>query len=90
MTYIESNYDTEYLEKVYISGDGSNWIKIGSEWTVKIIYVLDEFHMKKAVNEIVGRIKNSYRNKKGLHGCSAEGHISHIYRQDEFETNRME
>ena len=31
MTYIESNYDTEYLEKVYISGDGSNWIKIGSE-----------------------------------------------------------
>ena len=46
--------------------------------------------MKKAVNEIVGRIKNSYRNKKGLHGCSAEGHISYIYRQDEFETNRME
>lgn len=27
MTYIENNYDTDYLEKVYISGDGANWIK---------------------------------------------------------------
>ena len=140
MTYIENNYDTEYLEKVYISGDGANWIKTGLEWIIKGIYVLDEFHMKKAVNGIVGRItkrdkeekeqqkkelrtalrrlnfvkfkeicyeilaeemekatrkrkedlmnyilnnvegiKNLYRNKKELHGCSAEGHISHIY-----------
>lgn len=140
MTYIENTYDTEYLEKVYISGDGANWIKTGLEWIVKSIYVLDEFHIKKAVNGIVGRItkankeekekqkknlrtslrrlnfvkfkeqcyeilseemekttrdrkeylmnyilnnaegiKNLYRNKKYLHGCSAEGHISHVY-----------
>ena len=140
MTYIENNYNTEYLEKVYISGDGANWIKTGLEWIIKSVYVLDEFHMKKAVNGIVGRIiktnkeekekqkkeirtalrrlnfvkfkelcyeilaeemekttrkrkedlmnyilnnvegiKNLYRNKKELHGCSAEGHISHIY-----------
>ena len=140
MTYIENNYDPEYLERVYISGDGASWIKTGLEWIVKSKYVLDEFHMKKAVNGIVGRItkankeekekqkeeirtalrrlnfvefkeicyeilaeemekttrkrkedlmnyilnnvegiKNLYRNKKELHGCSAEGHISHIY-----------
>lgn len=140
MTYIENNYDTEYLEKVYISGDGANWIKTGLEWIVKSVYVLDEFHMKKAINGIVGKItkinkkekekqkkeirtalrrlnfvrfkeicyeileeemekstrerkedlmdyilnnvegiKNLYRNKKELHGCSAEGHVSHIY-----------
>lgn len=140
MTYIENNYDTEYLERVYISGDGANWIKTGLEWIIKSVYVLDEFHMKKAVNGIVGRItkankkekekqkreirtelrrlnfvrfkeicceileeemekttrerkedlmdyilnnvegiKNLYRNKKELHGCSAEGHVSHIY-----------
>lgn len=140
MTYIENNYDTEYLEKVYISGDGANWIKTGLEWIIKSEYVLDEFHMKKAVNGIVGRItktnkeekekqkkeirtalrrlnfvrfkeicyeileeemerttrerkedlmkyllnnvegiRNLYRNKKELHGCSAEGHVSHIY-----------
>ena len=140
MSYIENNYDTEYLERVYISGDGANWIKTGLEWIIKSVYVLDEFHMKKAVNGIVGKItkankkekekqkkeirtairrlnfvrfkeicyeileeekekttrerkedlmnyilnnvegiKNLYRNKKELHGCSAEGHISHIY-----------
>lgn len=140
MTYIENNYDTENLERVYISGDGANWIKTGLEWIIKSKYVLDEFHMKKAVNGIVGRItktnkeekekqkkeirtalrrlnfvrfkeicyeilaeemekntrkrkedlmnyilnnvegiKNLYKNKKELHGCSAEGHISHIY-----------
>ena len=140
MTYIENEYDTEYLEKVYILGDGANWIKTGLEWIIKSVYVLDEFHMKKAVNGIVGRItkankkekekqkieirtllsrlnfvrfkeicyeileeemekgtrerkedlmkyilnnvegiKNLYRNKKELHGCSAEGHVSHIY-----------
>lgn len=140
MTYIENNYDTEYLERIYISGDGANWIKTGLEWIIKSVYVLDEFHMKKAVNGIVGKItksnkkekekqkkeirtslrrlnfvrfneicyeilseemekttrerkenlikyilnnvegiKNLYRNKKELHGCSAEGHISHIY-----------
>ncbi len=140
MTYIEEAYDTEYLDKVYISGDGASWIKTGKEWIIKSIYVLDEFHMKKAVNGIVGRktktnkaenekqkkelrialkrlnfvkfkdicyeilaeemdkttrerkeklmeyilnnvegIKNLYKNKKKLHGCSAEGHISHIY-----------
>lgn len=140
VTYIENTYDTEYLEKVYISGDGASWIKTGLEWIIKSVYVLDEFHMKKAVNGIVGKItktnkeekeqqkkdlrtslrrlnfvkfkeqcyeilaeementtrkrkedlmnyilnnvegiKNLYRNKKYLHGCSAEGHISHIY-----------
>ncbi len=140
MTYIENNYDTEYLERVYISGDGANWIKTGLEWIIKSVYVLDEYHMKKAVNGIVGKItktnkkakekqkkeirkalrrlnfvrfkeicyeileeemekttrerkedlmkyilnnvegiKNLYRNKKELHGCSAEGHVSHIY-----------
>lgn len=140
MTYIENEYDTEYLEKVYILGDGANWIKTGLEWIIKSVYVLDEFHMKKAVNGIVGKItkakkkekekqkkelrtalrrlnfvrfkeicyeileeemekgtrerkedlvkyilnnvegiKNLYRNKKELHGCSAEGHVSHIY-----------
>lgn len=64
MTYIENTYDTEYLEKVYISGDGANWIKTGLEWIVKSIYVLDEFHMKKAVNGIVGRITKTNKEEK--------------------------
>jgi hypothetical protein len=139
-TYIEDTYDTDYLEKTYLSGDGASWIKTGIEWLIKSKYVLDRFHLKKAVNGIVGRekkdnkeerndykqrlyrslhkldfeefkkiayeilaeemeitsrkrkekllnyilnnqegISNLYKNIKELHGCSAEGHISHIY-----------
>lgn len=142
LTYIDSNYDLEYIEKIYISGDGASWIKTGLEWIPKSIFVLDRFHLKKAINAIVGRetkeaediamkqeykiriykslhkgdfeetreivyeilaeemdknkrerklkllkyilnnkegIINFYNNRKELHGCSAEGHISHIY-----------
>lgn len=138
--YIEETYDLEYLKRVFIQGDGATWIKIGTEWVPKSIYVLDEFHMTKAINGIVGRvtkenkkekvqskkriykaikrlkfeefkdicyeilseemeqtlrerkeklmeyilnniegITNLYENKELLHGCSAEGHISHVY-----------
>ena len=138
--YIEENYDIECLKRVFIQGDGARWIKTGLEWVPKSIYVLDEFHMTKAINGIVGRItketkkekmnykkriyksikgldfkgfkdicyeilseemeyslrlrkeqlmnyilnneegiRNLYTNKELLHGCSAEGHVSHIY-----------
>ena len=56
LTYIENNYDTEYLERIYLQGDGGAWIVSGKEYLIKAKYVLDEFHMKKAVNSIVGRI----------------------------------
>lgn len=139
-SYIEGNYDIDYLKKVFIQGDGASWIKTGKEWILKSEYVLDEFHMTKAVNAIVGRItkenkkeqienkrklyysikkfdfkgfkencydilseemdktlrkrkeqnmnyilnniegiRNLYQNQELLHGCSAEGHVSHIY-----------
>ena len=139
-TYIENTYDTDFLERVYISGDGASWIKTGTEWILKSKYILDRFHLKTAVNGIVGResktnkeekrnykkrlyrslhkldfvefkeiayeilaeemeqstrerkekllnyvlnnqegITNLYKNLKDLHGCSAEGHVSHVY-----------
>ena len=64
MTYIENNYDTDYLKRVYISGDGANWIKTGLEWIIKSVYVIDEFHMKKAINGIVGRITKSNKEEQ--------------------------
>lgn len=131
--YIENTYDMDYLEHVFVLGDGAKWIKIGATWINKSVSVLDRFHMCKAVNAIAGRDNNICKielykrikqldfegfkekcyeilseemeysvrvrkeklmnyilnNKKGiisyykyqdlLHGCSAEGHVSHIY-----------
>ena len=140
LTYIENTYDLEKVKKIYILGDGANWIKTGLEWLPKSVNVLDKFHLMKAVNGIVGKenkenekekaeykkriyksfyelnfnetkeivyeilseemekntrkrkeklleyilnnqegITNLYKNQKELHGCSAEGHISHLY-----------
>lgn len=131
--YIEDTYDMDYIENIFISGDGATWIKTGSTWINKSINILDRFHMVKAVNSIAGKdntklkiklfsklkqldfdgfkencyeilseemnesvrlrkeklmnyilnnklgIKNYYEYKEYLHGCSAEGHVSHIY-----------
>ena len=131
--YIENTYDMDYLEHVFVLGDGARWIKIGATRINKGVNILDKFHMCKAVNGIAGRDNNIYKielykrikqldfegfkekcyeilseemeysvrerkeklmnyilnNKKGiisyykyrelLHGCSAEGHVSHIY-----------
>lgn len=138
--YIEKAYDTDYLKNVYLLGDGATWIKTGLEWLIKSKFVLDEYHLKKAVNGIVGMeiktkkkgivgnkkklrnalknldfelfeeisceiinneteqpkkrrktqlmkyilnnidgIKNLYSKENALHGCSAEGHVSHIF-----------
>lgn len=134
--YIDRYYDSEYLEKVYLCGDGANWIKAGCDWIDKSIFVLDRYHRNKYINNSVSHmldhkkdvihnimdcfsfedkrklnciykelseyadtdskkeaietarkylIKNwdgivIYNNKEGeIKGCSAEGHVSHVY-----------
>lgn len=49
--YIDEAYDTEYIEKIYLSGDGAFWIKEGLNWINKSIYVLDFFHLSKYVKK---------------------------------------
>ena len=130
--YIDTNYESRYLNAVYISGDGGAWIKAGAESIEKGVPVLDKFHMMKYINkaanqmldeagEAKGRLwKALYKGKKkkfvktikairkcapkekavndceeyllnnwdsavrrmqdkNVYGCSAEGHVSHMY-----------
>lgn len=57
--YIEANYDTEVLERVYIAGDGAAWIKAGCDVLENSRFVLDKFHMMKYVNQSVTHLKDS-------------------------------
>jgi len=134
--YIESHYDMDYLEKVYICGDGAAWIKAGCDYIDKSVFVLDKYHRNKYINTSVSHMMDSksdawcriadcfsvedkkefnriYRELKeyadteskkdaieearkyllnnwegiviynqdgaDIKGCSAEGHVSHIY-----------
>ena len=131
--YIENTYDMDYVQRIFIQGDGASWIKTGKTWINKSINILDTFHMCKTVNAIAGKnekenkkrlyialrclnfeefkeisyeilseemdetrrinkekimnyilnnkegISNLYKYRQYLHGCSAEGHVSHIF-----------
>lgn len=130
--YIEAHYRTEAIKRVYITGDGASWIKAGTEYVDKSVFVLDRFHLMQyinrvsnltldeapitkgrfykyiyknrpvAVKKLLTRIKNhcggeeivescrrylmnnweaiqyAFHDKHVL-GCSAEGHVSHVY-----------
>lgn len=62
--YIEKTYDTDALERIYIAGDGAQWIKAGTQILVKSRFVLDRFHMMKYVNESVAHLEDSVDDAK--------------------------
>lgn len=62
--YIEKTYDTEALERIYISGDGAAWIRTGTQILIKSRFVLDRFHMMKYVNESVAHLEDSAADAK--------------------------
>lgn len=128
--YIDQAYDYDQIEKIYLSGDGAGWIKTGGGVINKSTFVLDRYHLNKAVKSAGAHIENAereiwkairnedqeylkvvfetildttesetkaeavkeaktyiqnhwknlkYHYSKDYSGCSAEGHISHIY-----------
>lgn len=44
--YLEETYDLDYVEKIFLNGDGGNWIKAGKKRISGITYVLDGFHLQ--------------------------------------------
>ena len=50
--YIDCTYDKEYLETVFVMGDGASYIKAGIEWIAKSVFVLDTFHLEKYINNL--------------------------------------
>lgn len=132
--YIDKQYDVDYIETIYISGDGAAWIKQGLNWIVKSKFVLDSYHLKKYIKKATAHLEDEtlveelidaleepnkdalkkvlkkiiditesetkikeikearkymLNNWKGIEikadnsfeivGCSAEGHVSHIF-----------
>ena len=57
--YIGATYDLDYLEKIYIAGDGAPWIKAGCEVLEKAHFVLDKFHMEKYIQRSVVHLLDS-------------------------------
>ena len=70
--YISANYDLDFLERVYISGDGAPWIKAGAEIIVNSRFVLDKFHMMKYLDRSVSHLEGEDEMKEYIWKCLNE------------------
>ena len=50
--YIDCTYNKEELEIAFIMGDGASYIKAGTEWIAKSVFVLDTFHLEEYINHL--------------------------------------
>jgi hypothetical protein len=58
-TYMENTYDLSKVKKVYINGDGGEWIKSGGRRLHGATYALDEFHMREYLVRMTRHLKDS-------------------------------
>lgn len=73
--YLVNVYDLDYVERVFVQGDGDNWIKKGKFYfDNKGIFILDKFHFKQALLRITTRL-----NKEEYH------HLLKLILKDERE-----
>jgi len=54
LSYIDDKYDMDYIETIFLAGDGANWIKTGLKEIQKTKYILDRYHLNKYVLKATG------------------------------------
>lgn len=52
--YLDSHYELDRVERVFVAGDGANWVRAGAKLLPKATFVLDKFHLKKWITGAVG------------------------------------
>ena len=67
LTEMERRYDLTDT-KIYLHGDGAPWIKTGLEWLPNSVFVLDRYHVNKALKSAVSGIERKS-------GCQYEYHL---------------
>ena len=48
--FIEQNYDPDELQRVFVIGDGGNWIKSATTYVDCSLYCVDKYHMTQYIN----------------------------------------
>ena len=92
--FVAESYDEEVLEKIYINGDGADWIRTGAGMHAKAHFVLDRFHMHKYIISATSHLKDSaqdvrseiYRAINGKKKWAAEETFDKILHVTESET----
>ena len=64
--YIESKYDLERVERIYLNADGGKWITAGKRAIHGIITVLDAYHLNKYLTSMTSHLCDSKEDGKAL------------------------
>ena len=66
--WVQEQYDAGYISRVYLHGDGANWIRTGMEVLPECRFVLDKYHLEKWIKTVTtGSMKeHSFRIRKAL------------------------
>jgi hypothetical protein len=57
--YLENTYDLSKVKKIYLNGDGGEWIKSGGRRLHGVTYALDEFHMREYLIQMTRHLQDS-------------------------------
>lgn len=58
--YIYEHYDWDYIEKIYLAGDGASWIRQGAGWLKNCRFVLDKYHLNEYIKRATGHIDDKF------------------------------
>jgi hypothetical protein len=76
--YIYSKYDIESINRIFISGNGAPWIRSGTEYLPRAVYVLDRFHQNEYIKQAVGANKEQlFTLKMALNTADKKEYIIH-------------
>lgn len=62
--YISGNYEEEVLERIYVNGDGAEWIKTGAKIHAKAKFILDRYHMHKYIIAATSHLGDSAQDTR--------------------------
>lgn len=54
LDYLEAQYDLDYVERIFLSGDGAPWIQAGKDILPKCSFVIDGYHLSKYIKSATG------------------------------------
>lgn len=63
--YIENHYDTDYLKRIFVLGDGAGWIKSGAKYLDKAMFCADKYHLMQYIGSAANQMLDESAEVKG-------------------------
>ena len=62
--FIETNYNSEDIKKIFISGDAASWIKSGTNYIPNSVFCADKYHLMQYINTAAAQMLDEKENVK--------------------------